>query len=315
MGYLQTYLDMTDINIADYARENTTYSAFYFHWRDQLFARCMRLFEDVTDPVPPEEVEIRLFIQGHCGASIHPKDGELTAFFGLPTGVGKYRDRKPFYSVRCPNYSKVLPVYYGAKDKGVGKVVVIKNDHLMNPLYDLVHHYACILAHVEVTLIHTAVNARVPNGIPVAASEIQKNSFGEFFKKLFNGKFGFVTDLGQMGVETVGAHTNVTQGLEETWNVRERILASFLSDIGINTGINKRSNSVSDEINADTPSLLVNINDMLKAREEGFALVNERFGVNWSTKINKNLDYINMFTNPDVDFVGDKGADDGIQTL
>ena len=315
MGYLQTYLDMTDINIADYARENTTYSAFYFHWRDQLFARCMRLFEDVTDPVPPEEVEIRLFIQGHCGASIHPKDGELTAFFGLPTGVGKYRDRKPFYSVRCPNYSKVLPVYYGAKDKGVGKVVVIKNDHLMNPLYDLVHHYACILAHVEVTLIHTAVNARVPNGIPVAASEIQKNSFGEFFKKLFNGKFGFVTDLGQMGVETVGAHTNVTQGLEETWNVRERILASFLSDIGIKTGINKRSNSVSDEINADTPSLLVNINDMLKAREEGFALVNERFGVNWSTKINKNLDYINMFTNPDVDFVGDKGADDGIQTL
>ena len=222
--------------------------------------------------------------------------------------MGKYRDRKPFYSVRCPNYSKVLPVYYGAKDKGVGKVVVIKNDHLMNPLYDLVHHYACLLAHVEVTLVHTAVIARVPNGIPVAASEIQKNSFNEFFKKLFNGKFGFVTDLGQMGVETIGAHTNVTQGLEETWNVRERILASFLSDIGIKTGINKRSNSVSDEINADTPSLLVNINDMLKARQEGFALVNERFGTSWTTKINDNLNYINMFTNPEVDFVEEMGT-------
>ena len=304
MGYIQTFLDKTDIDISKYARENTTYSAFYFFWRDELFGRCMKLFKDVTDPVPAHEVEVRLFIQGHAGIAICPKDNELTAFFGLPTGVSKYRDRKPQYSVHSPIYSAVLDV-----DKDV---IVIYNDTLMNPLYDLIHHYACILAHTEVTYIHTAVNARVPNGVPVANSEIQKNSFGQFFTKLFNGKFGFVTDLGQLGVEYVGSHTNVTQGVEELWNARERILASFLSDIGIKTGINKRSNSVSDEINADTPSLLININDMYEARQEGFERVNKRFGTNWTCEINKDLDYINMFTNPDVDI---KGVSDELQTI
>lgn len=301
-GYLQTYLDLTGINISDYARESTTYSAFYFFWRDELFSRCMKLFDDITDPVPPHEIEIRLFLQGHCGITICPKDNELTAFFGEPTGVSKYFDRKPQYCVRSPIYSGTHDVV--SKEKPNADCVVIYNNTLMNPLYDLVHHYACILAHTEVTYIHTAVIARTPNGIPVAASEIQKKSFSDFFAKLFNGKFGFVTDLGQMGVETVGAHTNVIQGVEELWNARERILASFLSDIGIKTGVNKRSNTVDDEINADTPSLLVNINDMLKAREEGFERVNKRFKVNWSTKINDNLNYINMFTDPNVNIEG-----------
>lgn len=311
MGYLQTYLDLTDIDISKYARESTTYSSFYFFWRDELFSRCMKLFDDITDPVPPHEVEVRLFLQGHCGIDILPLDGQLTAFFGQPSGVAKYFDRKPQYSLRSPVWSKVVNVY-NPQLKQFGECVVIYNDTLMNPLYDLVHHYACLLSHTEVTYVHTAVMARVPNGIPVASSEIQKNSFSAFFSKLFNGKFGFVTDLGQMGVETVGAHTNVTQGVEELWNARERILASFLSDIGIKTGINKRSNSVSDEINADTPSLLVNINDMLKAREEGFQRVNEKFHVNWSTKINDNLDYVNMFTNPRVNIEG--AADYELQT-
>lgn len=301
-GYLATYLDLTGINISGYARESTTYSSFYFFWRDELFSRCMKLFDDITDPVPPHEVEIRLFLQGHCGIAIHPEDNELTAFFGEPTGVSKYFDRKPRYSLRSPTWSKVVDVV--DKKKPNAPCVVIYNNTLMNPLFDLVHHYATILATTEVTYIHTAVIARTPNGIPVAASEIQKQSFATFFKNLFNGKFGFVTDLGQMGVETIGAHTNVTQGVEELWNARERILASFLSDIGIKTGINKRSNTVDDEINADTPSLLVNIKDMLKSRQEGYERVNKRFKTNWSSRINEDIDYVNMFTNPHVEIEG-----------
>ena len=87
--------------------------------------------------------------------------------------------------------------------------------------------------------------------------------------------------------------------MEELWNARERILASFLSDIGIKTGIDKRSNSVSDEINADTPSLLINLDDMLNSRKEGFERVNRHYGTNWTVELNDNIDYVNMFTNPD----------------
>ena len=106
--YLNTYLDETDVKIAKYARENTTYSAYYFFWRDELFSRCCLLFKDITDPVPPHEVEVRLMIQGHAGIAVCPKDNELTAFFGTPSGVSKYRDRKPKYCVRSPIWSSSL---------------------------------------------------------------------------------------------------------------------------------------------------------------------------------------------------------------
>ena len=52
MGYLQTWLDWSTIDISKYALENSTYSTFYYYWRDELFGRVMRLFEENTDPVP-----------------------------------------------------------------------------------------------------------------------------------------------------------------------------------------------------------------------------------------------------------------------
>ena len=291
--YLNQYLDESIVNIATYARESTTYSSYYFFWRDELFQRCCQLFKEVTDPIPPHEVEVRLMIRGHAGIAVLPLDNELTAFFGTPSGVGKYRDRKPFYTVRSPVWSHTLEV---------GKEVeVIYNNTLANPLYDLVHHYAQLLAHTEITFIDTAIMARIPNGAPVAKSQIQQNGFHNFFVRLFEGKFGFVADPGDMGVEYAGAHTNITQGVEELWSARQRILSDFLSDIGIKTGLDKRSNTVSDEANADTPALLVNLKDMLEARKEGFDRVNKLFGTNWSVELNEDLDYINMFTDPKVE--------------
>lgn len=302
MGYLATWLDWTNIDISKYAMENTTYSAYYFFWRDELFGRVMRLFKENTDPVPAKEIEIRLMMQGHCG--IAPLKGELTAFWGLPNGVSKYFDEKPFYTVRCPIYSENLKV---GRD-----VEVIDNNILRNPLYDLIHHYATILAHTEVTYIMSSVNARSANGVPVASTEKQKRSIKQFLGNIFNGKFDTVTDLGNLGIEYAGAHTNVVQGPEEIWNARERILASFLSDIGIKTGIDKRSNSVSDEINADTPSLLINLDDMLNSRKEGFERVNRHWGTNWTVELNDNIDYVNMFTNPDVNPAESKEGEENV---
>ena len=296
--YLQTYLDWTNIDIKGYALENTTYSAFYFFWRDELFERCMKLFEENTDPIPPHEIEVRLMIQGHC--LIAPLKGELTAFFGMPNGISKYYDDKPFYSAHCPMWSGNVKV--GAK--GVGEV--IRNNKIMNPLLDLIHHYAILLAHTEVTYVWESVNARANNGVPVATTQKQATSIKNFMAKIFNGKFDTVTDIGNIGLNYAGSHTNVTQGVEALWEARQKILNSFLNDIGIKTGLDKRSNSVDDEVNADTPSLLINLNDMLDSRKEGFDRVNKHFGTNWTVELNKDLNYVNEFTDPHVEIGGNE---------
>ena len=79
------------------------------------------------------------------------------------------------------------------------------------------------------------------------------------------------------------------------------MLCDFLEHIGVKTGLNKRSNSVADEVNADTPSLLINLNDMLEQRQEGFERVNKHWGVNWSVELEDDLNYINEFTDPNVE--------------
>lgn len=291
--YLDTYLDMMPgIDISKYALENSTYSNFYFYWRDELFQRVCRLFKEKCDPVPAKEIEIRLMMTGHCG--IMPYKGELTAFFGTFSGISKYRDEKPFYCVHSPVYAGVHKI---GKD-----IEVISNNTLRNPLYDLIHHYAIMLAHAEVTYIFTMVNARNAGGTPIAKTTKQYNSIKQFLGKLFNGKFDAVEDIGELGVEYVGTHTNTAQSIEALWNTRQRILASFLSDIGVKSGIDKRSNTVSDEINADTPSLLINLNDMLNARKEGFEKVNAHYGTSWEVELNPDINYINYFTDPNVSF-------------
>lgn len=299
MGYINTYLDlMPGIDITKYAMENSTYSAFYFYWRDELFGRTMRLFKEVTDPVPPKEIEIRLMLRGHCGIAIMPRDNELTAFFGTFSGVSKYFDEKPFYYVTSPIWSKTLKIGR--------EVEVIDNNILRNPLYDLIHHYAQLLAHVEVTFIDTNVNARMAGGIPVATTEKQRTSILDFLGKVFNGQRNVVTDIGNLGLDFVGANTSTAQPVEALWNARTRILASFLSDIGVKSGIDKRSNTVTDEINADTPSLLINLDDMLNSRKEGFERVNKHFDTNWTVELNPDINYVNDFINPETDL--DKGG-------
>ena len=111
-------------------------------------------------------------------------------------------------------------------------------------------------------------------------------------------------------IEYAGVHTGAGQNGEALWNARERILAAFLSDIGVKTGIDKRSNSVADEVNAETPSLLINLNDMLNARKEGFDRVNRHYGTNWTVELNPDINYVNTFVgeNDNAENVSDQGT-------
>ena len=55
--------------------------------------------------------------------------------------------------------------------------------------------------------------------------------------------------------------------------------------------------------------MLINLNDMLESRKEGFERVNKRFGTSWTVELNEDLDYVNDFVNPQV-----KGEDDNVQS-
>lgn len=270
--------------ITKLARQSCTFNAFYEYWRDNLFERVMRLFVwENTGEVKPKEIEQRLILQGHCGITKILHEKELTAMFGNFYGVGKYIDEKPNYMVRCPIY---------AGERKIGEdVVVINNNSLRNPTYEIVHHYALMLAHAEVTFIDTMVNARDSGGIPVAQTEKQKQSIMDYQGKIFNGQYGVIADIGMLGVNYAGSDRRTGQNIQDIVIVREKILKSFYSDIGVRSAFEKRSNSVEAEVEADTSLLLLNLADMIKCREDGAKEVNAMYGTNWSVHIAEEIDY------------------------
>lgn len=293
--FLTNYVDMDSKDgkeISKAARESCTFNAFYEYWRDELFERIMRLFvwentytmaDNKVYGIKPKEIEQRLLLQGHCGITTLPGETDLTAMFGNFFGVSKYLDERPNYMVRCPIYSG---------ERTIGKdIVVIDNNSLRNPAYDLVHHYAILLAHIEVTLVDVMVNARDAGGIPVASTEKQKQSITQYQGKVFNGQYGVVTDAGNLGLQYIGSDRKTTQSVMDIYATRDKILKSFYSDIGVRAAFEKRSNSVEAEVEADTSLLLLNLADMIDARKKGAEAVNYMYGTSWEVHIAEEIDY------------------------
>lgn len=288
MSYLD-FLD-TDIgkDITKLARQSTTFNAYYEYWREQLFERIMRLFvwentydSDTKKGVEPHHIEEMLLLAGHCG--ILNFENDLTSMYGSFYGVTKYLDEYTHYTVRCPIYTGTKKI-----DK---EVIVLRNNSLKNPSFDLVHHYATMLAHNEVTLVMALVNARDGGGVPIAGTEKQKQSIERYQSKLYNGQYGVVSDKGFLGVEYAGSDKKTSQSLMEIIETREKILKSFYSDIGVRSAFEKRNNTVQAEVEADTSLLLLNLSDMIACREEGADAVNKMFGTNWKVHIAKEIDY------------------------
>lgn len=279
-------------HINKFSKFSVTYNSYYLYWREQLFERVMRLFiwEDTytnengkISGVLPREIESRLILAGHCGITKINGERELTAMFGSFYGVTKYYDVWKNYVVRCPIYSG---------SRTIGKdVIVINNTSIRNSLVPLIHHYSTLLAHTEVTLADLMINARDSGGVPVATTEKQKVSISEYQSKRFNGQYGVVTDIGNLGVNFAGSDRHTTQDVYNVMEIREKLIKSFYSDIGVRSAYEKRNNTIQAEVEADTSLLLLNLSDMLKQREQGAEQVNELYGTNWSVHIAEEIDY------------------------
>lgn len=270
------------------SQESATVNMYYRFWLDNLFERVMRLFvwENTYDTethtgVKPKEIEARLHLSGFT--AITKLQNELTSMFASFYGVTKYQDEFTNVNVRCPIYSGSRIIN---KD-----VVIIDNTSLRNATYALVHHYALLLAHNESTFVRALINVRDAGGVPIVSTEKQKQSYMQYAGKLYNGQFTAVSDPAFLGVQFGGTDKHTNQNILDIYTIREKLLKSFYSDIGVRSAFEKRSNAVQAEVEADTSMLLLNLSDMLECRKKGAEAVNNIFGTKWSVHIAEEIDY------------------------
>ena len=287
MAFLSENLkELKEEELEFFQKDAGTFLSAYMYWMDNLFERIMRLFVwKGNGDILPKEIESRILINGHCGI-INFFDGlteELTAMFGSFYGVGKYFDEKPFYNMRCPIWAGSGRIGYDT--------AIIENTSLKNACLPMVQRYAYMLAHTEVSLVKALINLRDSGGVPVATSSKQKEDIEDYQQKLYNGEDGVVIDFGALGVEFAGTDRHTNQSIIDIMEVRQKLLKNFYSDIGIRASFDKRSNTVVNEVEADTTMLLFNITDMLEARKRSAERVNKLFGVNWSVDVSPEINY------------------------
>ena len=266
------------------AKESMTYEWGYDYWKSILTERAMRLFVwKNTGDVPQREIEFALMLNGSCGVTNKYKN-TMAVFNGQYSGSPTiYYDMYEDYAVYSPVYSKILKV-----DKNVA---VIRNNNCMNSIIPLVHRYATMLSHTEVSFINTLINGRDSGGIPIASTNAQKIAIENYRNSLFNGKVTSILDPAFSGVQFLSVDKNTTLNIKDLMETRKNLLNSFYEDLGVKTAREKKGNMIQNEVNANDSMLMLNLSDMLYNRQLGCEKVNKLFGTNWSVDISEELKY------------------------
>lgn len=287
MAGLLDNMDITQNNFP-YYKEASTFKMAYNFWVNNLFERVSRLFtwngtgEDLDGGIDPIHIEKNLLLYGQTGICYY--DDVLTAFAGSYSGISVYYDRYPYFLVRSPLFSGI---------KTIGKdIAIIRNNSNETDMRHLCHRYAIMLAHAEITLTTMLVNARV-SSVPTVNNTKEKTLIDQWRNGVYNGKIGTVVDSGFLSVRWQDVNLQNGVNIKDLWEVRENLLCSFYHDIGVRTTQTKKGNLIEAEVQANDSMLLININDMLDARQRGAERVNKMFGTNWSVDKCEELKYDN----------------------
>lgn len=289
--------------IKQLVKESGTFTDGYNYWKEILFERAVRLFKwENTYEIEPHEIEVCLLMGGAAGVT-DKYQKKLAVFNGYYCGEPTvYFDRYEDFSIYSPKFSGVFKI---GKD-----IEIIRNNALMNSVYPLVHRYAIMLAHTEVSLVNTLINGRDSGGIPIASTEAQKTAIENYRNSLCNGKVTSILDPAFSGVEFVSVNKNTVLNIKELMEVRENLLNAYYNDLGVKTAWNKKGNMINEEVEANNSMLLLNLSDMLEQRQMACERINKHYGTNWTVDISPEIKIMQEGDNSDEETKPDRSLED-----
>lgn len=258
----------------------------YTAWRNTLVERVINIFEWKNLPFKQKEIEILLTFVGFCGIT-KSKKSELMAVYGSMSGVTNYPDQFTTFTYATPLESGIKQI-----DKDI---VVIDNNQIRLPLIDIINSYATLLAHTDLSLQAILINSRA-TGLVTAKTQAQVDSIASWYSSLENGKTLAVLDgksfeslMDDEGIKVVPMNYPSAMTIDSYYQIRENLLKSFYSEIGINSMRDKRERVVEAELDTNLNRILFNIDDMLKSRKDACTKINSIFGTNISVDYNEEI--------------------------
>jgi hypothetical protein len=263
------------------------------YWFFKLLNVVMDMFEyeGLPKSLPAREMELNLLMTGH--AMIVPVNDGLFCPISSISGVDRYY--QPTWGVFAN------PVIRSGKKWILGvDCEVIYNNSLQDSifyvksdsgLYTFLSRYARQLADIESSINIYIVNTRATS-MPVTDDNSVVESIKLFFKKLAKGERAIITDnniIQKFRSVDINPHP-IKDGINDLLIARDKILEQFYRDIGIRMYQPKKAQVTESELESNDQLLLINSDDMLKARKEGLERVNNMYGTDISVKLNSKFD-------------------------
>lgn len=268
-------------------KKKLTFKKAFANWRNLLTERIINIFEWNGLPMPQKEIEILLHFVGFCGFTRFRKSKDLGCVYGSMSGVTNYPDI-------FTNFTYATPIESGMRK--IGKdIVVINNNQLRLPTYEMIETYATLLAHADLSLQAILINSRA-TGLVRARTQQQVDDINNWYNSLANGKTLAVLDgddlnalMNDDGIKVFSMSYPSSMTIDSYYQIRENLLKSFYSEIGINSNRDKRERVIQAELDTNLNRILFNIDDMLKSREDACEEINKIFNTNISVKLNREI--------------------------
>ena len=270
----------------------------FCYWFDKLLAYCLNIFEyeGLPDTLPAKELESNLLITDH--AVVFRINGKPYTCYTTLTGFDAYYNPTSATYAQPRLGSGTLALQNYPKPSGdMKRGVIIYNSDLQHSvlgtiidgsLSSFISRYARQLADLESTANIKAVNIRAPY-MATADDDNVKNSVVSFFRKLVLGKREIVADSSIVpNLKAIELSSDKsTEKVIDVILARDKILEQFYREIGVRFYQSKRAQVNTEEVSANDDMLLISLDDMLRAREEGIDAVNKEFGLNIKVKLNE----------------------------
>lgn len=259
----------------------------YRFWYNSLFERIMNIFEWKGLDFPQKEIEVLLTLRGFCGFLRFKKSRKLGVSYGSMSGVTNYPDE-------FTKYMYATPLESGLCNIG-DNVVIIDNNQIRMPTVYVVEVYASLLAHADLSLQAILINSRA-TGLVKARTQQQVDDINKWYNALANGKTLAILDeknldtlINDKGIEVFSMSYPSSMTIDSYYQIRENLLKSFYSEIGINSMRDKRERVVEAELDTNLNRILFNVDDMLKCRQDACDKINTMFNTNISVDLNQEI--------------------------
>ena len=276
-----------------YNGENVESNYWFWFWKLYNIILDIFIYEGIPESTNKKSIEDSLILLGHCGFLRNKKTGKLFTPFSCIYNFDEY------YQPTKLTFANPKVVDYKQYTIGSDCEVIYNtsmqyrawNLKVDSGMFTFLAKYARMLADIESTASTYTINNRATS-YPVADDQNIAASIKAFFQKLALGERAVISDnsiIEQFRSVEMGK-AGLKDGINDWLIARDKVLENFFRDIGVRMYNPKKAQVTEEEIQVNDQLLVISIDDMLKARQEGLQKVNKMFGTNISVSINPKYD-------------------------